>query len=133
MLHAEIIARKARLGVFFGAKPVDMRAFDLASETQGRSSSPGILPCRQTPIQVARAIIEEKADAHGVSVDDILSDSREQVIVNARHAAMVDVFFALGENLSLVGRLFGRDHSCALLALRKAGRWKRNAPIVGAK
>lgn len=70
-------------------------------------------------------IIRVVATKHGVSVTDIKSQTRTLHIVEARHEAMALVY-RLRPDLSLpaIGRIFNRDHTSILHAVRKAGVWR---------
>jgi len=65
-------------------------------------------------------IIMEVAIAHGVSYDDILGRSRARHLVAARHEAIYEVR-KRRPHLSLpqIGRIFKRDHTTILHALRR--------------
>lgn len=71
----------------------------------------------------ARQIIMEVAIAHGVSYEDILGRSRERHLVAARHEAIYEVR-KRRPHLSLpqIGRIFKRDHTTILHALRQMER-----------
>lgn len=68
----------------------------------------------------ARHIIMEVAIAHGVSYEDILGRSRARHLVAARHEAIYEVR-KRRPHLSLpqIGRIFKRDHTSILHALRR--------------
>jgi chromosomal replication initiation ATPase DnaA len=69
------------------------------------------------------AIIERVAQAHSVSVAEMIASCRFGPLVRARHAAMVEIAQARPDlSHTQIGRAFGgRDHSSVLHALRKAG------------
>lgn len=71
----------------------------------------------------ARHIIMEVAIAHGVSYEDILGRSRARHLVAARHEAIYEVR-KRRPHLSLpqIGRIFKRDHTTILHALRRMER-----------
>lgn len=71
----------------------------------------------------ARHIIMEVAIAHGVSYEDILGRSRARHLVAARHEAIYEVR-KRRPHLSLpqIGRIFKRDHTSILHALRQMDR-----------
>ena len=79
-----------------------------------------------TPRDYTRAIIREVAEAHGVTLAEILSDYRDHRIVAARRAAILAVI-RMKPHLSLpdVGRVFGRDHTTIMHHLEVAGIPKR--------
>lgn len=73
-------------------------------------------------------IIRVVATRHGVSVADIKGATRVFHIVAARQEAMVLVY-KLRPDLSLpaIGRIFDRDHTTVLHAVRKLGAYRGNA------
>lgn len=93
------------------------------AQDQGPVVEPTKWPVLRSPAQV---LIAEIAEAHGISVADLMSRSRKRSCVAARHEAMVRVFLEItigGRRLNAceVGRIFRRDHTTILHALRKAG------------
>jgi chromosomal replication initiator protein len=66
------------------------------------------------------ATIARVAARHGVTVREVLGSARSGLIVEARHAAMVEVRLEFGDSAAAIGRLFNRDHTTVLYALRKA-------------
>ncbi len=58
---------------------------------------------------------------HGISVREIMSPSRGRPVVAARYEAMALVYQHSQLSLPQVGRLFKRDHTTVLHALRKVG------------
>jgi hypothetical protein len=74
-----------------------------------------------TPGQlVVLAILRAAAEEFGVPLAEILSESRERYVVDARHAAM----WALRQHVELsypdIGQIFnGRDHTTAMNAVRR--------------
>ena len=71
------------------------------------------------PAEVARSIIADVAREHDVTREEILSRSNPMRIVTARHDAMHRVRQELGWSYERIGRLFNRDHSTVLAAVRK--------------
>jgi chromosomal replication initiation ATPase DnaA len=74
-----------------------------------------------------RQIITVVAAVYGVSLDEVLSLSREQPIVYARQLAMYIARHDLSEGDQLasyprLGRAFGRDHSTVIQGVRETER-----------
>lgn len=67
-------------------------------------------------------LIRSVAQKHGVSVAAIKGRAREQSIVAIRHEA-IGLTYKLRPDLSLpqIGRVFNRDHTTVLFAVRKLG------------
>lgn len=65
---------------------------------------------------VARA-----ADFYGVSVSEVLSESREPLVVRARQAGMW-LLRARGVSFTAIGRVFNRDHTTVMFACEKIDR-----------
>lgn len=81
-----------------------------------------IIDVRQikTPREIKMAVIEEVAERHGVPLRHVLSKRRDRHIVAARHAAIREVRERFdGDSLPNIAKLFGRDHTTVLHALRK--------------
>lgn len=74
-----------------------------------------------TPAQQTRAIINEVAERHGITYDDLMTSRRYRAIAWPRQEAMYEVckrrpWLSLPD----VGRIFGgRDHTTILHGLRK--------------
>lgn len=67
-------------------------------------------------------IIKDTALAYGLSVAIIRGPSRSRHVVIARHEAMARVHVARPDlSLPALGRIFNRDHTTLLFALRKLG------------
>jgi chromosomal replication initiation ATPase DnaA len=78
-------------------------------------------PRPSTPFD-ARNLIGRVAAWHGFTVDDVLGPSRARPLVQARFDAVAAVKMAYpGMSLPMLGRLFKRDHTSILAALRKRG------------
>lgn len=69
---------------------------------------------------MTRAIILEVAARHGVDPDDLHGPSRLRRICRARWEAM-RLLRARGLSSPMIGRMFNRDHTSVLYALRKLG------------
>lgn len=68
-----------------------------------------------------KAILARHAEAAGLTVNDLLGPTRMAPVVRARHAAMFELWDeGRRMNLSQVGRIFGRDHTTVLNAVRQA-------------
>lgn len=63
------------------------------------------------PRPSVRQCIARIAGETGVAVDQILGRSRKHNIVVARQAAMYEATKRSGRPLTVIGRVFGRDHS----------------------
>lgn len=75
-----------------------------------------------------REIIEHVAHSYGVTVEAIMSKSRMDKIAEARHAAIRAVANSRPDwSLTMIGKVFGRDHTTILHSLRKTKRegWVR--------
>lgn len=73
-----------------------------------------------------RRIVWECAIKHGVTVDDVMGYGRRVVVVRARHEAMRRIYREVKAELTWVGRLFDRDHSCVINAFkRKRQKWQK--------
>ncbi|TIN80721.1 helix-turn-helix domain-containing protein [Mesorhizobium sp.] len=74
------------------------------------------------PRTEVQQIIADIAHKHGLTYADILSPSRFRNLVTARYEAIAAVKTAKPMySLLQLGRLFHRDHSTIVYALRKAG------------
>jgi chromosomal replication initiation ATPase DnaA len=73
-----------------------------------------------TPREQRLAIIVRVAEAHGVTLGDVLGYSRRAYIVAARRAAMHALRDECGYSLCQIGRLLGRHHTTVMHALRVA-------------
>lgn len=69
----------------------------------------------------ARAIIEQVAKETGIPYAMIVGCSRNAVIVEARFEAIARVATNTGWSLPRIGRVFNRDHTSILNALKKKG------------
>jgi len=82
-----------------------------------------------TKKELARVIIAGVASEHDRTVDDLMSDSRVMLTAHARQEAMLRVYEQFsrfprdhkwGISMPWLGRLFRRDHSTVLHAVRVA-------------
>ena len=70
-------------------------------------------------------IIKDVATKYGLTVDIIRGQSRSVPVVKVRHEAMAKVHMARPDlSLPALGRIFNRDHTSILFALRKMGARK---------
>ena len=70
-----------------------------------------------------RDIIKGMAEAHGYTYAEIIGPRREKVLVKVRHACIRAVADQRPDySLSMIGRLFQRDHTSILWALKKTAR-----------
>ena len=80
---------------------------------------------------VARQIIAAVAKEHGVTVAEIVGHRRSTWIVAARWEAIKRVSLETGWSLPRIGRVFDRDHTSVLHALRRMGVDYRSAETTG--
>lgn len=75
-----------------------------------------------TPAEITRRIIRHVADAHQVTVADVMGRRRLGRIVAARHDAIVAILVAKPHlSLPVVGQIFGLDHTTILHHAARAG------------
>jgi len=87
------------------------------------AEEPAPWPRIWTPTQERLDLIAEIAEQHDVSLADVIGPSRFRHIINARFAAIRAVRQRYPEmSLPQLGRLFNRDHTTILHALRKEPR-----------
>lgn len=68
------------------------------------------------------AFLQSLIRASGYSIDDIMGRSRKAPLVKARMEMMADFYRRFPDaGVKKIGRLFHRDHSTVVQALRKAG------------
>lgn len=63
-------------------------------------------------------ILGKTADKHGLKVSDLKSSSRVRAVLTARREAMTSMRDQLGYSYAEIGRVFGKDHSTVMNALR---------------
>ena len=109
--EAEAMIERAKIE----ADRIVANAVDRASEIVSASLQ------REAVRRLAIDIIRDVARKHGISVETIKSSTRTKHIVEARHEAMALVY-TLRPDLSLpqIGKIFERDHTTILYAVRKA-------------
>jgi chromosomal replication initiation ATPase DnaA len=72
-----------------------------------------------------RAIAEAVAASYGYTFHELLSHRREKRAVTARHEAIAAVARARPDmSYPAIGRLFGRDHTSIIHALKKTGAYR---------
>lgn len=78
-----------------------------------------------TPRQIVREIISEVAERHGVTLGQIMSPIRTKKIAHARQEAQAALYDTLNDDgtrrysLPKIGRIFDRDHTSVLHAIRR--------------
>lgn len=72
-------------------------------------------------------VIAEVCPRFGVDAEDVFSPLRSQSVAAARQYAMATCYLAFGWSMPEVGRLFDRDHTTVLSALRKL----KGQPLLG--
>lgn len=85
------------------------------------------------PSPSAREIIEAVAQDFGVSRDEILSERQRGDAVAARWAAMDLVRRMTPMSLPRIGRVFGRDHTTVLNAVRKMEERRQRDQALNAR
>jgi chromosomal replication initiation ATPase DnaA len=106
---------------------VERAATEFSSHVLERSERPeNRIP--STKWELSRVIISEVADAHGVSVDDLMGEGRARRLTDARCAAMcavADQFRRFPQHhrwyasTTWIGKLFRRDHTTVIYTLAK--------------
>lgn len=90
--------------------------------------APDLVAEYRRPVGPAARIVARVADAHGVTVDQIVGESRIYKIVAARQHAAYELF-RMGKTLLEAGRILGgRDHTTILHAARV---WPEKARKLG--
>ncbi len=75
-----------------------------------------------TTAQHVRPSLAFAAQAWGVPVDALMASGRSQSVADARALAMWIVRRTFGYSYPELGRIFGRDHSTCIVAVRKVER-----------
>lgn len=83
-------------------------------------------PVILAPKQPARTIIAEVAAEHQVTPADLIGHCRKPGYVKPRHIAMARIRNELGYSYPQIGKLFNRDHSSVIWAVR--GGRKEHTP-----
>lgn len=130
-LHAHYMAVKARLN---GGKPKLALVSPVEEKPAGPYPEPVLErvaypepepepvaiipePLAQTPAQI---ILAEISEAHGMTVKQLKSKSREMAFVKARQEAAYRMNSELGYSLKQIGNLLGkRDHTTILHAINR--------------
>lgn len=76
----------------------------------------------------AEPILQAAADAFGVTRDDIDSTDRHQTVFLARAVAMTLVRELLKMSYPEIGRLFGKDHTTVMSAIRRVDQLLEGGP-----
>lgn len=77
-------------------------------------------------------LISITAKRYGVTVDEILGDSRKQNVKNARNTAMYAVRFITGISFPRIGSIFNRDHSTVHSNISKTESMMEADPVFDA-
>lgn len=118
-------ALKAEKEMLKAAKAAQELTFNLAEKIVAERMHQVQLVDEGIPIEPktpAIDIIKDVASKYGLSVDIIRGRSRSGPVVAVRHEAMARVHVARPDlSLPALGRIFNRDHTSLLFALRKMG------------
>lgn len=95
----------------------------------GKSLEPAFDHC-PTPHAKATAVLRDVANRNGVPVEEILGSRRTSRVAKARHEAIWRVKNATNWSLPRVGRMFHRDHSSVLHAIRRMETLRATSPSV---
>lgn len=95
------------------------RAQRYRAEQAARLAGTTPKPDRRAQLQIAEDIILGVSREYGINVTTILSRSRDREVVNARQEAMRRVVDGTTPSVSVVGRLFNRDRTTVIHAIRK--------------
>lgn len=127
-IHQEHNARQARLGVFPPTRIKPIPAIANAPEPVP-VAEPAPIPQepeapKPDPIWLPRTewrlILIETAEKHGVTVAQIVGETRVRNVANARHEAAFRMATEADMSLPAIGRRLGhRDHTTALHSIRK--------------
>lgn len=82
-------------------------------------------PIEAPPKKFAREIIAEVATSHGLLMADLVGKPKVHSLIEPRRAAMKRVRAELGYSYPQIGRLFNRDHTTVMYALRGKRRSSR--------
>lgn len=133
-MHENWQAANARLwggGVPVGGPTV---GFHVPDVVVGAMKDAWGVPVNLLSVASPKVIISLVAAKHGVTAADIVGPSRTRKIVAARHEAIGVVYTHCRQvSLPAIGRLFNRDHTTILHALRKLRRISKPAPYRRAK
>lgn len=92
-----------------------------AEEAEKRMEADNVVALSDAPISV-RSIIAQVEREHGLPIGSIISPTRKAPVVKARFEAIVRAREARPDlSLPALGRIFRRDHTSILSALRKMG------------
>lgn len=76
------------------------------------------LVCEEKQVVTAELILERAAAKHGLKISDLKSQSRVRFVLTARNEAMRLMRDQLGYSYAEIGRVFGKDHSTVMNALK---------------
>jgi chromosomal replication initiator protein len=106
-------------GRVYGPFPIDPR-FSKCAEVEFDEAMRAV---REGPNP--KHIIVSIARKYGLPITALLAPIRLKRVVDARHEAMAAVYVECpGLSLPDIGRLFNRDHTTCLSAIKKAGVWR---------
>lgn len=72
----------------------------------------------------AISVLREVADEHGIGIARLMGRERVRPISRARQQAMLRLAEELDMSVAEIARLFDRDHTTVIYALKRA-RWRR--------
>ena len=79
----------------------------------------GVITGTVSPALVAEQIIENISKRYNITVEDIKSKKRANEIALPRHIAIYVIRSVTPLSLQNIAKIFGRDHTTALYAIRK--------------
>ncbi|NNU17640.1 ATP-binding protein [Parvularcula sp. ZS-1/3] len=88
---------------------------------------------KQKPAVTAEAIFDYTIETFGLSKDDLLSRSRKQPIVRARHAFCFAVRKLTDTPLTAIGSMIGRDHTTVMHSIKTAEILASTDPKFGSR
>lgn len=108
----------------------EARKFAIQQKHEAQLVAEGIPP--DEPLVPANDIINDVVTKYGIPVAVIRGPSRSKAVVAVRHEAISRVHLARPDlSLPALGRIFNRNHTSVLWALRKMGVW--NATVGAAE
>ena len=120
--------RRAKAVIRYSTPAGPFRPFTLNEEYLRQEHGEG------TPRVPALKIISEVAAEYGVTVDEIRGPRRHGDLVKPRHAAMCRVYLQRPDmTLPEIGRLFRKDHTTVLHAIKRGGAWPRVCQLEAAE
>lgn len=82
------------------------------------------------PRETALRVVAFLAQAYGVNKDDILGESRDDRIAEARHIAVWTMHKSAGLGNSALGRLFGKHNTTARNSIQRVKKLRSERPDV---